>query len=466
MSPPGCMSLKRTTLTGTSARAKDGAMSPRKKSEKRKGGRSFIGGRRSLTGCGNRPGELCRSVWLAGGRALAERHCWLVVGGGLASAGRSCVCPRQFRHADQVVGGKGEGEGHADPSEPAEFGLPQAADRLQPAKDLLDALALFLAERVAGMASGAAVDRRAALGGRRLVSILCDVRGDAEFAQLHDEVVGVVALVGTERLVAGREGFSHGERRQPLGRARGAGQLGIDGEPMAVLHQDVADEAELAGLAVALAEQPGIVVGGRAVRFVRSLLTLEVALAVAALSRRFARTVLRSKALHAGPRLDQRTVDREVLVGQQALNARIVEDGAEELARDLPAQQPVTVLGEHRHVPHRIVDAETDEPAEQQTVVQLLHQLPLRADGLKRLQQQRPQQLLRRDRRPADRRINRLEIAVQPGERCINHRPDRPQRMGTPHPRLQIDIAEQAARPNLATAHRYLLPYQWYRITP
>jgi hypothetical protein len=25
------------------------------------------------------------------------------------------------------------------------------------------------------------------------------------------------------------------------------------------------------------------------------------------------------------------------------------------------------------------------------------------------------------------------------------------------HPRLQIDIAEQAARPNLATAHRYLL---------
>src|SRR5512133_1752423 len=123
-------------------------------------------------------------------------------------------------------------------------------------------------------------------------------------------------------------------------------------------------------------------------------------------------------------------------------------------------------LVKHRHVPHRIVDAETDEPAEQQTVVQLLHQLPLRADGVKRLQQQRPQQLLRRDRRPADRRINRLEIAVQPGERCINHRPDRPQRMGAPHPRLQIDIAEQAARPNLATAHRYLLTSQSYRITP
>jgi LTXXQ motif family protein len=27
-----------------------------------------------------------------------------------------------------------------------------------------------------------------------------------------------------------------------------------------------------------------------------------------------------------------------------------------------------------------------------------------------------------------------------------------------------VDL-HQAARPNLATAHRYLLPYQWYRIT-
>ena len=43
-------------------------------------------------------------------------------------------------------------------------------------------------------------------------------------------------------------------------------------------------------------------------------------------------------------------------------------------------RQFYAVLGEHRHVPHRIVDAETDEPAEQQIVVQLLHQLPLRAD--------------------------------------------------------------------------------------
>src|SRR5512133_801621 len=61
-----------------------------------------------------------------------------------------------------------------------------------------------------------------------------------------------------------------------------------------------------------------------------------------------------------------------------------------------------------------------------QIVVQLLHQLPLRADAVERLQQQPPQQLLRRDRRPADRRIDGREIGVQPGERCIDNRPDRP----------------------------------------
>src|SRR5512132_2382708 len=63
-----------------------------------------------------------------------------------------------------------------------------------------------------------------------------------------------------------------------LGRASGAGQLGIDGKPVAVLHQHVADKAEPALLAVALAEQSGIVVGGRAVGLVGALLATEVPL--------------------------------------------------------------------------------------------------------------------------------------------------------------------------------------------
>jgi hypothetical protein len=73
-----------------------------------------------------------------------------------------------------------------------------------------------------------------------------------------------LGVLRAERLLAGRQVLGHGERRQPLGRARRAGQCGIDGKPVAVLHQHVTDEAELALLAVAFAEQPRIAVGGRA----------------------------------------------------------------------------------------------------------------------------------------------------------------------------------------------------------
>ena len=66
----------------------------------------------------------------------------------------------------------------------------------------------------------------------------------------------------------------------------------------------------------------------------------------------------------------------------------------------LGLQQPLPVLGEYRHVPHRVVDVESHKPAKQQIVIELLHQHPLAAHRIKHLQQQRPQQLLRRNRRP------------------------------------------------------------------
>jgi hypothetical protein len=45
-----------------------------------------------------------------------------------------------------------------------------------------------------------------------------------------DEVASVVALVGAERLVSGRQSLGHGQRRQPFGRARSPRQFGSDGE--------------------------------------------------------------------------------------------------------------------------------------------------------------------------------------------------------------------------------------------
>jgi hypothetical protein len=147
------------------------------------------------------------------------------------------------------------------------------------------------------------------------------------------------------------------------------------------------------------------------VTFVRPRFAVEVALAVASGCRRRAAAVLRPERLHAGPSLDQRAVDREVLVGQQRLDLGLRQDRPQELGGDLALEQPVAVLGENGYVPDRVVDAKPDKPAEQEVVVQLLHELALRTHRVERLQQQRPQQLLRRDRGPAVQCVEPLELA-------------------------------------------------------
>src|SRR5471030_2263313 len=58
-----------------------------------------------------------------------------------------------------------------------------------------------------------------------------------------------------------------------------------------------------------------------------------------------------------------------------------------------------------------------------------------------------------RDRRSPDRRIKPGELALQPQKRLVHDRPDRSQRMIPPHPRLQVNVAEQLARSIVAAAH-------------
>ncbi len=68
-------------------------------------------------------------------------------------------------------------------------GLAQPADSLGPAKRLLSHLADALADGVAGMARGSAIDGRASSAG-----VLRQVRGDANLAQFGDKVAGVKTL--------------------------------------------------------------------------------------------------------------------------------------------------------------------------------------------------------------------------------------------------------------------------------
>jgi hypothetical protein len=152
-------------------------------------------------------------------------------------------------------------------------------------------------------------------------------------------------------------------------------------------------------------------------------------------------------------RLDQRSVHREVLAGEQMTHLRQVENAGEELRGDVAVEQPVAVLAEHRRIPHRIVRRQADEPAEQQIVVELLHQLPFRTHGVERLQQQCPQQALRRDRRPPVTRIETLEAPRQVPQCRVHQFADRPQRMVRRDPALQTHVAEKTFRPLIFAAH-------------
>ena len=126
--------------------------------------------------------------------------------------------------------------------------LPLACDRLCPAEHLFNPLADARADGIAGMARRAPVDGRAAA-----LCVLCDMRHGTEFPQLHHKVRCVEALVAANRdasrrpILAGHA-LDHLQRRIPLGVTGGAGEFSIDHKAAAVLHENVADEAQLRAL--------------------------------------------------------------------------------------------------------------------------------------------------------------------------------------------------------------------------
>src|SRR6266566_1263119 len=85
------------------------------------------------------------------------------------------------------------------------------------------------------------------------------------------------------------------------------------------------------------------------------------------------------------------------------------------------------------------------EPAKQEIVVELLHQLALRAEAIEHLQEQGTQQLLRRDRWPALLRIEFAKAMAQLLQDFANELAYLAQRMIRRNPLLRPDVREKAA---------------------
>src|ERR1700676_5296395 len=104
----------------------------------------------------------------------------------------SCGGRAESGDAEQVVGGSHQIGMQLGALEAAIASTAQAAHGLHPAEDLFDPLAYPLADRVADMTRGAAVERGTA--GTTLIAR--DVWSDLERAAGRDELGSVVALVG------------------------------------------------------------------------------------------------------------------------------------------------------------------------------------------------------------------------------------------------------------------------------
>ena len=110
-------------------------------------------------------------------------------------------------------------------------------------------------------------------------------------------------------------------------------------------------------------------------------------------------------------------------------------------------------LREHRRHPDRFVHLQAHEPAEQDVVIELLHQQPLTPNRVEQLQQLRAQEALGRNRRAAVLRVERVEFARHLPQDLVDEGANRPQRVIRRHTLFGGHIAEHRTRLTIVSSH-------------
>src|SRR5258705_1234209 len=197
-------------------------------------------------------------------------------------------------------------------------------------------------------------------------------------------------------------------------------------------------------------------------RFVRALLAVKVHRRITRIiRRRLVLSLLRLESLQTRGCFQQRAVNREVFITEQFVPARLLQYARKELFGDVAAQQPLAVLREGSCIPDAIIHVQTDEPAKQHVVIEFFHQQSLAAYAVEHLQQQRSQQLLRRDRGPAHPRIKLIELGRQLDKHGIANLAYRAQRMVLRHSLLWRQITEHSGLLKIVSAHCFR--FSWLR---
>ena len=144
----------------------------------------------------------------------------------------------QIPDANQVVDRRGKGEHPPDASHAPVAGLPETPDRLQPAEDLHDPFPGPLAQGIARLVGGAAID------GTRVLP-LGHLRGDPEGPAGGDERLGIVRLVPAHgEALAPAAARGQVEGRLPLGHPGGPRGLGRHRQAMPLSDDQARDSAQ------------------------------------------------------------------------------------------------------------------------------------------------------------------------------------------------------------------------------
>lgn len=380
----------------------------------------------------------------------------------------SCALGHETVHSNQVVGAQGQQKQGVHRRLASDLDLPHSAGQFDPAEDLFDALATSDADRVAGCGGDLVWHKRAARGafvlghvGKRL----------HPRARIH-EVLAVVAFVGPQRdLVIPFEAIDQRKRRRGFTSVEGSKpHLSIDHQPASILHQRVAQVAGLGRHEVTLASQARVGIALGAMRGVGELLPLEIPHHVLDRRRggnRFLRgfaSIRRPagvvgvprntfKSFGAGPSLKKRSIHAEMLAGDETFGRGLLDDLGQEPASHVGAEQSIPVVGIHRGHPDFLVQTHIQKPTVEHAELDLLHQQPLAADAVDHLEKACLQQLLRRNRLAASRRVQIRQLAVHVPKRPVGKVLDSAKGMRPRDPGLQVHVREHLRLLGNSTAH-------------
>lgn len=193
------------------------------------------------------------------------------------------------------------------------------------------------------------------------------------------------------------------------------------------------------------------------VSFLSSLLLKSFFLVAA---HRILRSVFGLETLDGSPRLNEGTVYNEMIIGQKLCSAGLLYDLCQKLSGGVRLDEPLLVGGERRLIQYRFTQGESQKPAEQNIVADLLNQKPVAPDGIQGLKRKTFQQFFRCYRKKTSVGIHSPEFPVKFSKRFVSHGPDGAQRMILRNEGLLRQSNEHGFCDVVIPVYKYILQYQ------